>query len=85
MESFYIGICVGYCARIMTLKVLKWPLTSCNVCYLSSTFEINQTHLLDRCTFLSLGSHEKSLHRRADVEIRKSRDQQGTQTRYSLL
>lgn len=29
MESFYMGICFGYFARMMSLKVLRWPATSC--------------------------------------------------------
>lgn len=29
MESFYIGCCFGYFSRILVLKTLKWPLTSC--------------------------------------------------------
>lgn len=29
MESFYMGVCFGFCARLMTLKALRWPMTAC--------------------------------------------------------
>ena len=31
MESFWMGISAGYLIRHMTLKLLRWPLTSRNL------------------------------------------------------